>query len=970
MRRKNKTLFKDNTKERFSLRKLNIGVCAVILGLAFIGVTTQSVSADTNAGAQQTKQVELRESGISSTSSENDQMRLNQNQEKQENDEKFSDDTEKLIRRVSSQKKFDVGQAKHVFENKQEIKNNIIKAADLQSINKTVNTEDKNEEIQKVKSLNELSARVEINGRNETTYNLSSNKQKAQKESKYDSLLYKEVLKNTWHEDETGQQIYFGSDGKMVRSSVLTDNKGRMYYVDSQGHYGTNNWARDSKGNWYYQSKDGQLVRNDWQKINGASYYFKPDAVMAANERAIDNHGDKYSFDSQGHYQKDSWVSDETGKWAYFGSDGKMVRSSVLTDNKGRMYYVDSQGHYGTNNWARDSKGNWYYQSKDGQLVRNQWKIVNGLSYYFQPTGVMAANGNFKDNNGTIYYFDQNGHHYNVKNGEIRTAYIGIYTEPTEFKHVVGKDEATYKFNNFDIVGKLNFHYDKKSNKNVVDILNSNILTYSSNGSQFSIKLNSNEYEFDNEFGKEIDSNRLDHIKDPAVIFDKKDNSYIFDLTKLPTNMAETAERVGEGFQLYVKRKGTPTLKLRKIHKHTNETLINWFRQGNTADQIDAQYIGTTVLDDYSMGVGDRELNRAAQSQGYKYDSSARYALKDFDVDPNFANIEKTRYFIKTQPGTKYYFKTKTDSTYNQTGSLPVIEGSNNSEAMYDADFHSLDFGKEKDGFGIMRAHLEVPKNVKITDDIIPTIEWTKSTGYISQNPMVAIPKIPYFVNYHYSQGNKDHWYIASFTGNGFNKEYNIADNLKGAFLGKKMYPAYGWDNPVLLPETETNKWAFQHFNFEINDNGKTEQDKWIKNIKFDEDVTNDEFWKVTQSHKFELEPANLNSWDPVKVTLKFVDNNNLIKQVSLDISKDSKNNIVTFLTNSNLPKEFGGLHQHNNAYRMPYYNLISVMDYVPKGYKLASGQSDILFDEILYKNYPKKFIVLPTVKTIKVVKV
>ena len=45
-------------------------------------------------------------------------------------------------------------------------------------------------------------------------------------------------------------------------------------------------------------------------------------------------------------------------------------------------------------------------------------------------------------------------------------------------------------------------------------------------------------------------------------------------------------------------------------------------------------------------------------------------------------------------------------------------------------------------------------------------------------------------------------------------------------------------------------------------------------------------------------------------------------------------------------------------------------MDYVPKGYKLASGQSDILFDEILYKNYPKKFIVLPTVKTIKVVKV
>ena len=83
-----KTLFKNSTKERFSLRKLNIGVCSVVLGLTFVGVTTQKAYADTIAGVQEAKQVKSQSSIISSVSSKNERVELDQNQENQQSDEK------------------------------------------------------------------------------------------------------------------------------------------------------------------------------------------------------------------------------------------------------------------------------------------------------------------------------------------------------------------------------------------------------------------------------------------------------------------------------------------------------------------------------------------------------------------------------------------------------------------------------------------------------------------------------------------------------------------------------------------------------------------------------------------------------------------------------------------------------------------------------------------------------------------
>ena len=171
MRKNIKTLFKNSTKERFSLRKLNIGVCSVVLGLTFVGVTTQKAYADTIAGVQEAKQVKSQSSIISSVSSKNERVELDQNQKKQEPDGKVFDDTDELIRRVSRKEKQGINQVKHVSEDNTKTKNTFVKSDDLQSIDKVannenkkvVNNENKYEVTPKVKSLNNQSINSENN---------------------------------------------------------------------------------------------------------------------------------------------------------------------------------------------------------------------------------------------------------------------------------------------------------------------------------------------------------------------------------------------------------------------------------------------------------------------------------------------------------------------------------------------------------------------------------------------------------------------------------------------------------------------------------------------------------------------------------------------------------------------------------------------------------------------------------------
>ena len=455
MRKNIKTLFKNSTKERFSLRKLNIGVCSVVLGLTFVGVTTQKAYADTIAGVQEAKQVKSQSSIISSVCSRNKQVELDQ--KKQEPDEKVFDDTDKLIRKVSSKEKQDVNQEKHVSEDNTKTKNTFVKSDDLQSIDKVANNENKYEVTPKVKSLNNQSINSENNDKDKTTSditlkNISSNKQKIRNIT---STLYKRAIystlfeKNAWHKDEDGNWTYSKSDGKQANEEwVVTpdgqryyfDDDGNMahdgwvdtwdkhnwstYYFDHNGHYEVNAWHKDENDNWTYSKSDGKQANEEWLKVtDGKWYYFDDDGNMAHNgwvdTRLHNGDYSAYYFDNDGQYEVNAWHQDNDGNWTYSKSDGKQANEEWVVapsgkwyyfDDDGNMvhdgwyetnykddwstYYFDHNGHYEVNTWHKDENDNWTYSKSDGKQANEEWlKVTDGKWYYFDDDGNMAHNG-------------------------------------------------------------------------------------------------------------------------------------------------------------------------------------------------------------------------------------------------------------------------------------------------------------------------------------------------------------------------------------------------------------------------------------------------------------------------------------------------------------------------------------------------------------------------------------------------
>src|SRR5690625_990130 len=100
MKEKINSLMKNGTKMRFSLRKLSIGVCSVILGLTFIESTTQNVDADTNVQSDATEQVKSVSLATSTTNSENNQAKDQESsidQDKQNSQSTDSDESRSLV---------------------------------------------------------------------------------------------------------------------------------------------------------------------------------------------------------------------------------------------------------------------------------------------------------------------------------------------------------------------------------------------------------------------------------------------------------------------------------------------------------------------------------------------------------------------------------------------------------------------------------------------------------------------------------------------------------------------------------------------------------------------------------------------------------------------------------------------------------------------------------------------------------
>ena len=413
MKEKINSLMKNGTKMRFSLRKLSIGVCSVILGLTFIESTTQNVDADTNVQSDATEQVKSVSLATSTTNSENNQAKDQESsidQDKQNSQSTDSDESRSLVDEKSnnldeSTLKNDTGQEKSYFD--ETAKNGSLNQEKVEQTSTTDNS-------------SELSAKLEKNNANQDSQVLNTESVK---------------VKTTYNKGVTQSNLY----ATMLYATSYSDNtwhyNGDTWsYSKGDGTQANTEWVVATDGKWYYFDEDGEMAHDGWEdtRLHDGSwekYYFDSNGHYAVNTWHYN--GDTWSYSKgDGTQANTEWVVAPDGKWYYFDEDGEMAHDgwedTRLHDGSWNKYYFDSNGHYNnTNNsgnqpqsvnspWHYDGT-NWTYSKGDGRQASDEWVIApDGQWYYFESDGEMAHDGwvdtNCKDG-WYSYYFDHNGHY-------------------------------------------------------------------------------------------------------------------------------------------------------------------------------------------------------------------------------------------------------------------------------------------------------------------------------------------------------------------------------------------------------------------------------------------------------------------------------------------------------------------------------------------------------------------------------
>ena len=141
-------------------------------------------------------------------------------------------------------------------------------------------------------------------------------------------------------------------------------------------------WMQDAKG-WWYKNADGTYPSSTWQVIDEEWYYFDAAGYRAEGWKAIG------------------------GKWYYFDKETGIMASNAWVDNH---YYVSGSGAMATG-WLKLDEG-WYYLGTNG-VVQTGWIQVGNNWYYGQPDsenpGLLVEN-DFRDINGATYYFKAGGY--------------------------------------------------------------------------------------------------------------------------------------------------------------------------------------------------------------------------------------------------------------------------------------------------------------------------------------------------------------------------------------------------------------------------------------------------------------------------------------------------------------------------------------------------------------------------------
>lgn len=266
---------------------------------------------------------------------------------------------------------------------------------------------------------------------------------------------------------------------------------------------------------------------------------------------------------------------------------------------------------------------------------------------------------NLKDKDGNLY------------NNATAQNQIIIYTEPTKGLTAVNANKGQYKFEDgMQIVGRVYSGYYKgvkgvsdgvydDHNANSSKVSRDELVEKDTTGDGLltlnlaDIAPDYSNYEFDLDFSKQFDANR-------TSMFNKgtEGNQIQMDFNKV----VKSPQLKNTTYQLFIKPKDSATLQLKALHDHSNETLINWYdnHQDKPGEHEHDKYLGTSVVDDYSMGVGDY-VNGPLRSNHPNISIDTKPTQYEFD--------------LSNSNGWKFEVNGANDATYGTNGFMPVTDG-------------------------------------------------------------------------------------------------------------------------------------------------------------------------------------------------------------------------------------------------------------------------------------------------------
>ncbi|WP_414626436.1 glycoside hydrolase family 70 protein [Lactobacillus delbrueckii] len=230
---------------------------------------------------------------------------------------------------------------------------------------------------------------------------------------------------------------YYGKDHVQYRNRYASQ-ENKWYYFGSNGdavtglrHYGNNKLE--------YYGKDHVQYRNRYASQGNKWYYFGSNGDAVTGLRHYGNN--KLEYYGKDHVQYRNRYARQGNKWYYFGSNGDAVTGLRYYGNNKLEYYGKDHVQY-RNRYA--SQGNkWYYFGSNGDAVTGLRHYGNNKLEYYGADHVQYRNRYYQEGN-KFYYFGGNGDAMVTIRGAIENGKFNIYDIRTN-KLIKSLDAGTWE---------------------------------------------------------------------------------------------------------------------------------------------------------------------------------------------------------------------------------------------------------------------------------------------------------------------------------------------------------------------------------------------------------------------------------------------------------------------------------------------------------------------------------------------